>query len=476
MTYFCRVLGVLFFSCTIAYAQPSTGSIRQAIQTIIQQSDEDVNLGVMVMRLSDGSVLYERHPDRYFTPASNVKLFTSYAALRTLGKDYVFKTTLAANYQSIEKDTLHGNLYLTFTGDPDFTFDDLEKLFVTLKEIYGVAQISGKLFVDDSAFDEDYWVEGSGWDDQKFYYGTAVSPIVINHNTHQAILIPGEQEGQKPSLISEKPMLLNMVVNEVETRQLDDPKACPLELKEIGENAYKIIGCVEPGSKSIPLRIGIKQPRVMLKKLLHMVTMKHHIRIDEGIHFGALSEKVMPLATHDSQPISRLLADMQRESDNMIANVLFKTFGRVTTNSQGSFAMGRRVMEALFDKEESLNSEHIKIVDGAGASRYNLVTPRELSQLLKLAYADNDIRDVFLETLPQGGEGLLSTRLMDVAFKDKIRVKTGSMASVSALSGYVKHPKEGMLAFVILNNGFLAMKKQKELEDKIVTYLITGRY
>lgn len=455
-----------------AFAVPS---VKEGLDAILSSFDEDVNLGMMVKKADDATTLYEKHPDRYFTPASITKLFTSFVALKSLGQDFSFKTTLASDNKPVEGDVMNGNLYLTFTGDPGLSLNDLEQLFVTLKNTYNISQVTGQLVVDDTAFDEDYWVEGSAWDNQKFYYGAPVSPIIINKNTHQAMLVPGNKEGQKPELVTEKPMLLNMVLNESVTKHVEDPELCPLELKDIGENAYKIVGCIEPGAQPVSLRIAVKDPRVMLKKMLHMIVMKHQIRIEGGVRFEAAPEHVMQLASHESQPLSQLLGDMQRPSDNMIANVIFKTFGRAFAAGPGTFAMGKRVMQAVLEKESRVDTQHIKLVDGAGSSRYNRTTPRQVVELLLAAYEQEEIRDVFMNSLPQGGEGTLENRFLEDVVRSNIRVKTGSLTSVTGLSGYVKHPKEGWLIFSILNNGFMSIEKQKRLEDKLLTFLATGK-
>src|SRR3990167_1274599 len=107
-------------------------SLQQPIDQIINKIDPNINMGMMVVDLSTGETLYQRHSDQIFTPASNLKLFSDAAALLALGPDYRFQSKLSTDASSLQQGVLKGSLYLYLPGDPSFTHAHLDILFEQL--------------------------------------------------------------------------------------------------------------------------------------------------------------------------------------------------------------------------------------------------------------------------------------------------------------------------------------------------------
>lgn len=436
------------------------------LQGIINGFDGDPNFGMMLVRMRDGKTLFEHHPDRYFTPASVTKLFTAYAALMHLGKDYRYETSILSDDNR--------NIYVHFTGDPTLTQSDLDGLVASIKA-QGVTHIEGHLVVDDTAFDDHYFVNDSAYEDRKFCYGTAISSIMVDGNCFYSQLVPGSKSGQPAVIKSEHRMLLERLDNQAISRFT--PKgACPLELTETGKNAYRISGCIGPKTPPLPLRISVQDPRMMIKKLLPMLLKKHHIHWHGEVQFSATPSSARRLSVHKSEPLEVLLREMGHKSNNLVANSLFKHLPYRLYATKGTFKEGSDVMKGTLQQFAQIDARALHLEDGAGMSLRNVVTPRIMTDLLTVVYQNNDVRDIFIKSLPRGGmEGTLQHRMKSSGVKGLVQAKTGGADSISALSGYLTHPQEGVLAFAMLNNGFLDKKKQKKLEDSLLTYLITGR-
>jgi len=178
------------------------------------------------------------------------------------------------------------------------------------------------------------------------------------------------------------------------------------------------------------------------------------------------------LQEHDSKPLSVLVLEMMRKSDNLFANALFKTIGAHYNKRSASWENSSTAEKAILEANH-IDTTGMRIIDGSGLSRDNRVTPEQLSQVLVAAYQDPAIRNVYLQALPVGGiNGTLKNRLGTRDIIGKVRAKTGSMHGVSSLSGYVETQSGEMLVFSIIVNDFVGgLYPYRMMEDKLCRVL-----
>src|SRR5712664_1969948 len=166
--------------------------------------------GLLIVDAETGETLYELNADRYFVPASNMKLFTTALALAKLGPDYRFHTTLESHGTISPEGMLSGDLLLVGRGDPNLSnrkfpyeskeeFDGApEKVLAELADalvVKGLKEIAGDVVGDDSYFPHEVYPNGWEIDDMVWEYGAAVSAIVVDDNTVATMLTPGESAG-----------------------------------------------------------------------------------------------------------------------------------------------------------------------------------------------------------------------------------------------------------------------------------------
>src|SRR5437016_10051919 len=191
--------------------------------------------GLLILDAKTGETLYQQNADRYFVPASNMKLFTTALALTKLGPDFRFHTTLETS-GTIANGVVTGNVALVGRGDPNLSnrkfpynlkeeFDGPpEKILVELGDglvAKGVKGISGDVIGDDSYFPRQRYPSGWEIDDMVWEYGAAISSIVVDDNTVTLMLTPGEQPGS-PVQASESPATPDFLVeNDVVTSNPD---------------------------------------------------------------------------------------------------------------------------------------------------------------------------------------------------------------------------------------------------------------
>src|SRR6202521_576872 len=166
--------------------------------------------GLLIVDAETGETLYELNADKYFVPASNMKLFTTALALAKLGPDYRFHTTLETRGSVSSEGVLTGDLFLVGRGDPNlsnrkFPYDLKEEFDgppeKTLAELAdalaakGIKGIAGDVVGDDSYFPREAYPNGWEIDDMVWEYGAAVSAIVVDDNTATLTLTAGESAG-----------------------------------------------------------------------------------------------------------------------------------------------------------------------------------------------------------------------------------------------------------------------------------------
>ncbi len=170
-----------------------------------------------------------------------------------------------------------------------------------------------------------------------------------------------------------------------------------------------------------------------------------------------------PLAQSASAPLSVLVRDMMKRSDNLYAETLLKAAGAAFDGSgRGTTAGGARTLAALFNQVGGPDpAVSLRVADGSGLSRLDLVTPRALADLLTYladpAKAGMGVSRAFGDSLPVGGvDGTLRNRFKNTPAQNGVRAKTGSLTGMSALSGYVTTRAGEPLVFSILMNNVLA--------------------
>jgi D-alanyl-D-alanine carboxypeptidase/D-alanyl-D-alanine-endopeptidase (penicillin-binding protein 4) len=153
--------------------------------------------------------------------------------------------------------------------------------------------------------------------------------------------------------------------------------------------------------------------------------------------------------SHDSEPLSDLLADLWLPSDNMLAETLLRALGAKPPALTGSSADGIAI-EKSWLKEMGIDTDALAISDGSGLSTYDRITPRDLVVVLKHDW-DGPYRDLVLDDLPIAGvRGTLKSAYTGTAAEKKIFAKTGSVSHVSTLAGYAANAKHGAVIFAFL--------------------------
>lgn len=154
-----------------------------------------------------------------------------------------------------------------------------------------------------------------------------------------------------------------------------------------------------------------------------------------------------------------------KNSDNLAAETLFKTAGAVFANSQGSTDNSLKMLNSYFEKN-NLNADDIKIVDGSGVSKNNIMTAEFMGEFLQYKASQENFEE-FKNSLMTAGEGTLKNRML--YFRDNLRAKTGTLADASAMTGYITSRRGKVYAFdIMINDAKTSSADKKNIEEQIL--------
>lgn len=467
--YFLR--SIVFFGVCCTPSVYATKTLQQKLDQLLSASKFPVHVGAIVRNVKTGKVLYQRHMNYLFSPASVQKLLTATAALTYLKPTFRYATTLMTDGK-VNAHVLRGKVGIKFSGDPELTGDDIQQLLDTLKS-KGVRQIVGDMYLDISRYDTVAYPPGWLWDDLSYSYAAPLYADVIDKNKFILRLMPAKKLGEKPILSVDIPNHVVRFKNKVKTTAHYN-KHCLLTIySDLRENTYTLGGCLNKDWGRQRRNLALRDPTPYVKAVIRQALADDNIQYKGKIVIHGLNHHYRRLGVHYSVPLRTLVKDMLKKSDNLIADSLLKQLGHQYYKHEGTWQNGVMALEAVLGKPTGIDFKHNVINDGAGLSRYNLLTPRQLSLLLTHVYHKPELRHVVMEALPVAGvDGTLVERMFAEAQGKRVRAKTGSMAGVSSLAGYIYTRHIGVLSFVLLFNGFVGKHgAYTRIEDRVCEYL-----
>jgi serine-type D-Ala-D-Ala carboxypeptidase/endopeptidase (penicillin-binding protein 4) len=425
--------------------------------------------GILVVDAATGKVLYEQNADKYFVPASNMKLFTTALALSKLGPNFRFLTTIEAHQQPGPNGILQGPLFLVGRGDPNlsnrkFPFELKEefdgppdKVIAELADAIvakGVKEITGDIVGDDSYFPRERYPEGWEINDMVWEYGAAISAIVVDDNTVTLTLTPGENAGD-PVTADLQPSTPEFGVNNQVLTSAADVKSDLTLKRQPGGNLVEVTGTLPANSNPRKLVLAIQEPALHAAAMLKRLLEERGLKVDgaaRALHIppGPSSDTRAVLAEHVSVPLGESVKLINKISQNLHAEMLLRTAAR----QNGVWAKPEDLYKFPQDfyATAGIAPDDVVQTDGCGLSRHDLVTPRAIVALLLYAEKQPWFAPYY-DSLPIAGvDGTLEDNLKNSIAVGRIHAKTGSVEHVRTRSGFAELPSGRRLIFSFLSN------------------------
>jgi D-alanyl-D-alanine carboxypeptidase/D-alanyl-D-alanine-endopeptidase (penicillin-binding protein 4) len=431
-------------------------------------------VGVAVAEVDSGRALYGKNEGGLYNPASNVKLVTTAAALALLGPEYRWKTVLYA--EGVKGGEIQGDLTLRGYGDPSLVGEDLWKLAADLAAL-GVKKVSGDLAVDDTYFDDVRVGPGFDQKSEDLPFRAPAGAVSLNYNACAVHVLPADKEAAPARVVIEPQTPYFTVVNEARTVAAGRTNLTIVARDVGGKTEIKVTGRIRAGDPPhVELR-RIGYPDLNAGYAFKELLGRRGIKLTGKVVRGTVPVGARALVTHYSQPLGVQVRDVNKRSNNFMAEQLLKTMGAETGGKPGTWPKGvdavQRFLETL-----GVPRAAYKMTNGSGLYDSNRFAPTQIVAILRAAYRDFRFAADFVGSLAlAGADGTIGHRMEGGQAERFVRAKTGSLAGVSCLSGYAGGPGRAPLAFSILMNDLPesatgeARRAQDAIAEALVVYL-----
>jgi D-alanyl-D-alanine carboxypeptidase/D-alanyl-D-alanine-endopeptidase (penicillin-binding protein 4) len=407
--------------------------------------------GAIIVSLTRGDTLYEQNPDAMLQPASTMKMYTSAVALDRFGPEFTFRTPVLRDGAVGPDGTLAGNLYLRGVGDPSIGsrfWHDQEPMDVLAKQIIatGIKHIRGDIIGDATAFDDKLVPDGWKTSYLGASYAARVSALSLNENL---VWVAVKPDGNK-ALVTLEPATTAMTID--------------ASVKVVGGTGGRISASRRPdgtiavrgtiGARSGPLKYSlvVDNPAMFTTGALRAALQSQGVKIDGQTRLAPTPPSATEIAALSSPPLAQIIGEMDRESINVVAELLFRASAH-SSSQIGSAETGLANLRTFLSKKVGTAPNVVDVADGSGLSQLDRVTPRSMVQLLGYVH-QADWGPTFHAALPVEGEsGTLKRHGRGTPSRGNLHAKTGTTNTVAALGGYVTAKNGEVLAFSLIYNG-----------------------
>ena len=456
-----------------ARTTPLRGSLERRLNTLLDEAPFNrASWGVYVLD-DRGRTIFNRNGDRYAVPASNTKLVVTAAAAVLLPPDYRVTTSLYI-HGVMDQGILRGDLILYGRGDPTFSTrcfqldtlatgacDSSITAFRALADSVrarGIRRITGRVIGDGSYFEPlTVHPDWGAWD-LNWWYAAPVSGLGFNDNSIDFRITPGDSVDRPPAISWWPDFGMITFENRARTVPADSSST-------IGDSFYRVPGTMDVWAEGT-MALGrapaiesfaVPDPNLYAARALAATLHERGIATEGGTssttdslaYRGARGGP--PLAEYRGRPLADIIFPILNVSQNTFAETMLKILGR-EIGGAGSWEAGLEVERRFLIDSVHIDSTAFDLADGSGLSARNLIAPTAFVRLLDYMRRHPKAAP-FLAALPRSTQpGSLRRRYVGTPLEGQVAAKTGSIARVNTLSGYIDRADGRHFTFSIQAN------------------------
>jgi len=462
--------GVVGADEPLPVSDPAVAQFHSEVDAVLSNAcPKGMRAGAKFYSLDRKEVLYARNSDSLFTPASNMKIFTSAMALKKVGPDYRFHTRLYTNGRIVGT-VLKGDLFIKGFGDPSLVTEQMWILVNELKNL-PITKVEGNIIADNTYFDRQgrlpTWKSYRGSEG----YLAPMGALSFNFNTVTVHVGPGKKVGDPAQVVIDPDLGYFRIQNSAVTSKSKRSRR-KLIVTRLGRKDHDVIVVKGRLPKNVARKkfyLNVTDPQLYTASAFSRFLYQAGVKVTGQVKEDVVPQTATLLVDHESPPLGEILRGLNKFSNNFIAEQILKALGAEFFGEPGTTANGLLLMQD-FMQELGFTPEQYRIVDGSGLSKTNLVTPDMVVALLEEAHSDFSIFPEFVSALGvMGLDGSVIDRMHHKKEAQRIRVKTGTLNHVSALSGYFQSSDGERFAFsILLNDVHCSNGKATQLEDDIM--------
>ncbi len=421
----------------------ANGGIEKTINSSPLETSSVV--AVSVKEANTGKIIYQHNEKKLLHPASTLKVFTTIPAMEELGKDYEFTTTFY---------TKDNNLYIKAGADPLLSSQALKNAIKNIKS-KGYHSFN-KVYFDGSIIDNAEWGIGWMWDDTTNKRMQKFSAYNLDDNLAN-IRISKDENG----IITAKSDIPKPIINTVTEGEKDDIFAVRQEWTS--PDIILVSGTLN--SSDFTLNVPLNNVKRQYQQTVMNQLKSSKFTLQQPICLEGIVPEDAEIIGEIKNPIAPVYEKIFKNSDNYCTETITKIAGGKKYDKTGSVVEQTKMFYEYWT-DNNVNTTGIIVADASGVSRNNLITADFMTDALNKIYV-NKQEDFIRNTFAQAGEGTFSNRLLN--YRGEIFLKSGTLANISALTGYVKAENGKMYSIAILIQNFTYSDRQvKIFENKLI--------
>ncbi|MBC7742684.1 MAG: D-alanyl-D-alanine carboxypeptidase/D-alanyl-D-alanine-endopeptidase [Bdellovibrionaceae bacterium] len=374
-------------------------------------------------------------------PASVSKILTSYAVLKKFPLGFKFHTNVYFDKK---------NMYLKGGGDPGFVSENMWYLTNELTRS-GITEVPGDLVVDDTRFDHIRFDESR--EDQRVdrAYDSPIGAMSFNWNAVNVFVRPGTA-GQAAKVYIDPDNGHFELRNSTKTVAGATKKELVVSISN-SEKWISVSGEVQAGAPEKGIFKSINDPELWSGINLKLFLKQRGIEIKGQVRAGKVPAGTDLIVSVESKNLSYILADMNKFSNNFVAEMFTKNLAASENRTNASLKEGVDVIRTELS-HIGLTTRDVEVFNPSGFTRHNRVSAQALNKVLLALKNDFTTYPTFLESLPIAGvDGTLKRRMKNTVAQGWVRAKTGYLDGVVSLAGYAGRKDGSVLTFSFLYNG-----------------------
>lgn len=429
-------------------------ALRSACDDVVARTTlQKARAGILVVT-EDGKVVYQHDAEELLNPASNVKLFTSAAALSKLGGEFKWSTDFLTR-EPMKSSGEVKDLYIRGNGDPLL---NTAKLYEVVAELYhqGLRTITGTIYLDDSAFDDERVGPGFDQESSDRAYMAPTGALSLNSNVIEINVYPGQGSGSKARVELEPASDYFDVDNKVVTVRAGDRGRVQVKVKLDGDKQkVELVGRLPIDKGGVQLYRKIDKPDLYFAGTFKELLKQRGIKFKGKVKHAVTPTDAKIFYSAESDPLALAVRKMNKVSSNFIAEQLIKTLGANLKGTPGSWPKGIEAVEDFLESEVGIPRGSYVMKNGSGLNDTNRFSAAQIVKVLSYMEHRATSAPEYLSSLGIAGkDGTVRSRMEGTDAEGRLRAKTGTLEAVTSLSGMVESVGGHRFLFAMVVNDY----------------------
>jgi len=449
-----------------------SAALPQAISDMLTRNKIDPStVSLLIREAKSGTTLASQTPRRSRTPASVMKILTTYSALLDLGSSFRWPTRFYYTGR-FSSGTIRGDLVVEAFGDPTLTTRDLYRIAKRMRRL-GVRRIQGNMILDRSFFANSDKVT-SGFDRNHYSEYNAMPDALMldDHMTHITVRPRNKTIEVAKAIPNDSYDLVNKIK--------PSDKACK------GKYSWPYVSIDTKGNRPLVVFSGTLSTHCPKRTISKLLTHPHEsfyhafraalkragITFGGRMTLGRVPRTAKALLVHRSRSLLQIIAKTNKKSNNLYARHIFLLLGAQHEGAPATEAKGAKAVRSILSAR-GLWDERIRINNGCGLSRHSNITATALVNVLRDAY--KQFGKKWMNTLAIAGkDGTIKRRFKRSVAKGRAWMKTGTLNNAKNIAGYVRGKSGKYYVVAILYNG-RERWKGSTLQNQIIEWLVRNK-